>query len=177
MSLLITLAVLGGGVATIVWCTGQIVRAVRSLEAEARSARTASLLALFAPGLTAAQEDPKALLVWQPLASTARRLFPAEFAALDAAHAGPFPFAETHVEAAHARWTAEWLAWERSHDGEFKLKAAAAEEDLAGGGALARARLDAIEQEKLERYQRRYEEYVRVAKALQGLTGKEPKRG
>ena len=33
----------------------------------------------------------------------------------------------------------------------------------------ARARLDAIEQEKLELYQRRYAEYVRVAKALQAL--------
>jgi hypothetical protein len=32
-----------------------------------------------------------------------------------------------------------------------------------------RARLDAVEQEKLEIYQRRYAEYVRVAKALQAL--------
>jgi hypothetical protein len=34
-----------------------------------------------------------------------------------------------------------------------------------------RARLDAVEREKLETYQRRYEEYVRVAKALQALSG------
>jgi hypothetical protein len=35
---------------------------------------------------------------------------------------------------------------------------------------LARARLDAVEREKLELYQRRYEEYVRVSKALQSLS-------
>ena len=31
------------------------------------------------------------------------------------------------------------------------------------------ARLDAIEREKLETYQRRYEEYIRVARALQAF--------
>ena len=35
---------------------------------------------------------------------------------------------------------------------------------------LLRARLDAVEREKLDRYQRRYAEYVRVAKALQALS-------
>jgi hypothetical protein len=32
-----------------------------------------------------------------------------------------------------------------------------------------RARLDAVESEKLDLYQRRYADYVRVAKALQAL--------
>jgi hypothetical protein len=34
---------------------------------------------------------------------------------------------------------------------------------------MARARLDAIEGEKLDLYQRRYADYVRTAKALQAL--------
>jgi hypothetical protein len=129
------------------------------------------LIQAFAPGIAAAQADPRALLVWQPLAATARRMFPAEFAALDRAAGAEFPFSKAAIEAAHARWTAEWLAWERSHDGEFKLKAAAVEHDLAasGGSPLVRARLDAVEREKLESYQRRYEDYVRVSKALQAL--------
>jgi hypothetical protein len=39
----------------------------------------------------------------------------------------------------------------------------------SGGAPAARARLEAIEREKLELYQRRYQDYVQVAKALQGL--------
>ena len=77
------------------------------------------------------------------------------------------------VQAAHARWTAEWLAWERTHDAEYKLKAAEIEEELlaSGGSTVVRGRLDGVEREKLDRYQRRYEEYVRVGKALQALLG------
>ena len=67
---------------------------------------------------------------------------------------------------AHARWTSAWLAWELAHDEEYKLKAGAAE---AAGGADVRAAVAAIEREKLERYQRRYEEYVRIGKALAAL--------
>ena len=52
-------------------------------------------------------------------------------------------------------------------------RVAAAEQELvaAGPSPLLRARLDAVEREKLELYQRRYEEYVRVARALQALVG------
>jgi hypothetical protein len=38
-----------------------------------------------------------------------------------------------------------------------------------GAAGIGRARLDAIEREKLDLYQRRYAEYVRTAKALQTL--------
>ena len=46
-----------------------------------------------------------------------------------------------------------------------------AEEELARaeGSRTLRARVDAIERQKLDLYQRRYAEYVRVAKALQAL--------
>jgi len=133
--------------------------------------RVAAMLTLFAPALTATQQDPRAFLVWQPIAKAARQLFPEEFAALDRAVGGTFPFSRERIEAAHAQWTADWLAWELAHDTEYKLKAAAAEHELAaqGGGGIARAQLDAIESEKLDLYQRRYTEYVRTAKALQTL--------
>jgi hypothetical protein len=129
------------------------------------------LLALFAPGLEAAAQDPRALLVWQPLAVTARRLYPEAFVALDRASGATFPFSADQIERAHARWTADWLAWERSHDADCKMKAAIVEHDLgdAVGTALGRARLDAVEREKLDRYQQRYEEYTRVARGLQAL--------
>lgn len=133
-----------------------------------------AVMQLFAPGIEAVQRDPRALLVWQPLARTARRLQPDVFSALDAANDARFPFSNEQIEAAHARWTAEWLSWERRHDAEFRLKAAVASEDAARSGApAARMKIDEIEREKIDGYQQRYEEYVRVSKALQSLTGYE----
>ena len=136
-----------------------------------REPQTAALLALFAPGIDAVRRDPRALLTWQPLAVAARRLYPSEFAALDAASGGTFPFTADQIQAAHARWSADWLAWERAHDGEYKLKAAEAQEALGerAPSTYGRMRLDAVEREKLGRYQERYEEYTRVSKALQAL--------
>src|SRR3954467_15170075 len=121
--------------------------------------------------MAAAQSDPRVLLTWQPLAKTLRARFPDEFAALDAASGSTFPFSKDMLAAAHARWTTDWLSWEKAHDGTYKLKALVAQQELKGDEPpeLARARLDAVEREKLELYQRRYEEYVRVGKALQAL--------
>ena len=108
-------------------------------------------------------------LVWQPIAKLARELLPAEAAAIDRAAGATFPFTAADLQAAHAQWTADWLAWERAHDAEYKLKAtiAAAELAASGNADVARGKVDAVENEKLDRYQRRYAEYVRVAKALQ----------
>jgi hypothetical protein len=105
------------------------------------------------------------------MAKAARELFPDEFVALDRATGGRFPFPAARIEAAHAQWTADWLAWELAHDTDYKLKEAAAQQDLAeqGGSAKARAKLDAVEREKLDLYQRRYADYVQTAKALQAL--------
>jgi hypothetical protein len=134
--------------------------------------RIATLLTLFAPALADTQRDPRAFLVWQPIARAARQIFPDEFAALDRAMGGTFPFTAERIEAAHAAWTADWLAWELAHDTEYKMKTAVAEHELAaqGGSTVARARLDLVEREKLDLYQRRYADYVRTAKALQALT-------
>ena len=113
--------------------------------------RELSLATLFAPAIAKAHEDPRVVVAWEPLARTLRARFGAEFAALDAASGSSFPFSREFIAAAHARWTADWLAWEKMH--------------------VERGKVDAAEQEKLALYQQRYEEYVRVSKALQALVG------
>ena len=157
--------------AAIAWAGVQISAEIKAARGDAARSRLLQLMTSFAPALAAVTADPRALLVWQPLAASARKLFPADFAAIDAVAGTTFPFSNEQLQAAHDRWTAEWLAWERTHDAEFKLKASAAEVELSisGGAPLMRARLEAVEREKLELYQRRYEEYVRTAKALQTL--------
>jgi hypothetical protein len=157
--------------AAVAWAAMTIAGELRAGRSGSASAdRIAALLTLFAPALVETQRDPRAFLVWQPIAQAARQLFPQEFAALDTATGGRFPFPAARIEAAHAQWTADWLAWELAHDTESRLKTAVAEQDVATlGTAAARARLDAVEREKLDLYQRRYAEYVRTAKALQGL--------
>jgi hypothetical protein len=164
---LAVLAVIGAGAAA--W----IVSELRAQRAEHSRNRTLTLIDLFSSAAAAAADDPRALLVWQPLAEKARTLFPSEFGELDRVFGGRFPFSREQIQTAHARWTAEWLAWERTHDAEYKMKAATAEEQMAASGSTpaARARLNAIESEKLDRYQRRYEEYTRVSKALRVLAG------
>jgi hypothetical protein len=164
---LVLVAASGAAAAWALWQLVSAVRVARDRDVRERSLR---LMALFAPGIAAAQ-DPRALLAWQPLAGTARKLFPEECAALDGASGTTFPFSAEQIQAAHSRWTADWLAWEQGHDSEYKLKVAEIEATLQGpgGSAIGRARLDAVEREKLEQYQRRYEEYVRVGKAFQAL--------
>ena len=158
--------------AAVCWAALRIAEELRTARIDAMRTRAASLMQMFATAVAAASADPRAVVAWQPVADVARKAFPDEFALLDRASAGRFPFSTTQVQAAHARWTADWLAWERTHDAEYKRRAVEAEEALAGSAAPAtlRARLDAIEQEKLDSYQRRYQEYVTVAKALQALT-------
>ena len=131
------------------------------------------LLGTFGPAAAAGQADPERFVAWSDVSRTARALFPEAFGRLDAASGGRFPFSRQAVEAAHARWTADWLAWERQHDLQYKERAAAAESALAaaeGDAAEAlRARLAAVNQEKLQTYQDRYARYVRVGKALAAL--------
>ena len=140
--------------------------------------RALQIMTAFAGPMEQARTDPAALLVWQPLARTARSLMPDEFALLDQKFGATFPFSAETIQAAHAQWSADWLAWERSHDAEYKLKAVAIEHELAAAGPspVLRGRLDAVEREKLDLYQRRYSEYVRIAKALQALASPEPPR-
>jgi hypothetical protein len=155
----------------IYWATVQLTRQMKALRDDSARSRAAALMQTFAPAVAAASGDPRALVVWQPLADVARKAFPEEFATLDRAAAGRFPFSAAQIQSAHAQWTADWLAWERTHDAEYKQKAAEVEQALAAGAqpTVLRARLDAIEREKLDLYQRRYQQYVTVAKALQAL--------
>jgi hypothetical protein len=166
-ALLVALAVVASAFVVAV----RVRSAIESARETTAEARRLQLISLFAPGIAAAVDDPRALLAWQPLAATSRALFPKEFAELDRAAGTRFPFTNAQIDAAHARWSANWLAWERTHDAEYKLKAAAVEEELkaSGGSALLRAQLESVEREKLDRYQRRYEEYTRVSKALKEL--------
>ena len=150
----------------------KIFEEMKRAQEEQRRSRQLSLAELFAPGILSAQNDPRVLLTWQPLAKTLRVLFAAEFAALDAASGSTFPFSKDVLAAAHSRWTTDWLAWERSHDATYKLKALVVQDELRGQAesGAGRAKLEAVEREKLDLYQRRYEEYVRVGKALQALS-------
>ncbi len=143
------------------------------LQQQRRERALQHLLATFAPGIASAHQDPRQLLVWYPLARTSRTLFPDAFKELDMAAGGTFPFTKEQLNAAHSRCTADWLAWERAHDAEYSLKAAQVQDEIdrAGGPAspLLRTRLAAVEQQKLERYQQRYEEYIKTANALAAL--------
>jgi hypothetical protein len=155
----------------IIWAALQIVAQLRAARDERARDRLLALIGLFAPALAAARQDPRAYLVFQPIATLARQLFATEAQALDRAAGGTFPFTAADLQAAHAQWTADWLAWERAHDTEYKQKAAEAAAEFAAstGSGVARGKIEAVENEKLDRYQRRYAEYVRVAKALQAL--------
>jgi hypothetical protein len=157
-----------GGSIAIVWLT-----ITRELRASRSAAARHAALAAFGPAQAAVQADPTLLLTWYPLAQAARKLEPAAFAALDAAAGRTFPFTREQVERAHAKVSSDWLAWEQGHDEEYRVKAAAAEQELVrstgDAATLARARLDRIQHEKIERYQQRYEAYIRTAKALQAL--------
>ena len=149
-------------------------RVVAALQLWRRDAQICELLATFGPVAERARSDPRVLLAWYRAAEAARRIFPEACAALDGGATDRFPFGAAQLEAADARWTADWLEWERDQDAEYRRKSEAIEADLdrAEGTASAapRARLEALEQEKLERYQRRYEEYVRTSRALAKLT-------
>lgn len=148
-------------------------RARRDRLREHRERLAALLLTSLAPA--AARAEPRDLLAWRGAAETARRVFPDAVRIIERQSGEAFPFPRKVVDDAHARWTADWLAWERRHDVEFKQRASALEAGLpAGGGdtpagAAGRARLAALEDEKLQAYQQRYEEYVRIGKGLAAL--------
>jgi hypothetical protein len=148
---------------------------VREFRALRREATLQAILRTFGDALGAVHQDPRLLLAWHPTAESARKLFPDAFASLDAARGERFPFSRDLVERAHARWSTEWLAWERSHDEEYRIKGASVEQEIGAtsgeAAKLAKARLDRVQHEKIERYQQRYEEYIRTAQALQALLG------
>ena len=157
----------GAGIAYALWRIGDL------LERQRRETALQGMMATFAPAVAAVRQDPKQLLAWYPLAQNSRKLFPEAFKELDEATGGAFPFSKELLEAAHARCTTDWLSWERAHDAEFSLKAAQVQDEIARAGQstpLLRTRLAAIEQEKLQTYQERYETYIKTAKALAAYT-------
>ena len=156
-------------------CGGVGLLVVTLLRARRRDAQIFDLLATFGPVAERARSDPRVLLAWYPTAEAARRTFPDAFAAIERNGTNRFPFGAAQLEAAHARWTTDWLEWERNHDAEYRQKSEAieAEFDRSTGVAsqAARTRLETLERQKLARYQRRYEEYGQTSRALANLTG------
>lgn len=151
---------------------------VRVLGAKRRDAQILGLLATFGPAAERARSDPRVLVAWHPVAAAARRAFPEAFAALEADGQARFPFDAADVEAAHARCSTEWLDWEKRQDAEHRARRLAVEAELGSAADAAapslRARLEALEREKIERYQRRYEEYVSLSRALKQLSEERP---
>src|SRR5262245_7263427 len=91
--------------AALVWSAQLVARHVAAIREDARRTRLLPLIDLFAPAIAAAQQDPRALLVWQPLARSARALLPDAFEEIDRAVGATFPFTREMLQAAHARWT------------------------------------------------------------------------
>lgn len=152
-------------------------RARRDCRRQHRERLAALLLTSLAPD--AARGEPRDLLAWRATGDSVRRMFPDAVRDIERQTGEAFPFSHAVIDDAHARWTAEWLAWERRHDVEFKQRASALEAELqdAGGSTPAgRARLAALEDEKLQAYQQRYEEYVRVGNGLTALKEREDVR-
>src|SRR5437762_6511849 len=88
--------------AAIVWAGRQIADAGRTPPTDVTAERALRLLELFAPALVGAARDVREILVWQPLAMAARRMFPDDFASLDRASGATFPFGSEQLQAAHA---------------------------------------------------------------------------
>ncbi len=169
---MLIIAVAAGFVTVALVCaiSGRIIAQV--LRERRRDAQVLGLLATFGPIVELARTDPQTLLTWFPIAMTARRAFPDAFDTLDGDAARRFPFSSAQLESAHASWTAEWLAWEGEHDADYRRRSAVLEAN-AGTGAdsdATRSDLELLERERLETYQRRYETYVKVSKALAALT-------
>jgi hypothetical protein len=132
------------------------------------------LIEVFGAVTARGRSDPRELVGWAETARMARRRFPDACEELDRAMNGRFPFSDELVETAHARWTTEWLSWERQHDTEYKDRAARLEATLEGvapdAQRVVRSNLASLEDEKLQTYQQRYETYVQVGTALADMT-------
>ena len=156
-------------------CGGVGLLVVTLLRARRRDAQIFDLLATFGPVAERARSAPRVLLAWYPTAEAARRTFPDAFAAIERNGTNRFPCGAAQLEATHARWTTDWLEWERNHDAEYRQKSEAIEAELDRSTGVAsqaaRTRLETLERQKLARYQRRYEEYVQTSRALANLPG------
>ena len=146
---------------------------IRESRLQRREQILIQLLNLFAPAIARARENPCEMIAWSDAARGARKLFPDAFRELEAVKGARYPFSHEILEAAHTQWTTQWLSWERKHDVEYKHKAGVVEQEFdhadAAQAALVRTRLEAIQDEKLQNYQQRYENYVKVSKVLAAL--------
>jgi len=140
-------------------------------------AQVSTLLSMFGPVIERSRSDPRIILSWHPIGEVARQTFPEAFATIEQKWVEKFPFNSAQIEAAHAQWTAKWLEWENDHNSDYQRKEESITAELnpedRESSNEARARTDRLEQEKLQLYQRRYEEYVRISRGLAGLNSTE----
>src|SRR5881397_2309731 len=85
----------------VAWSALTVARQIASARESAARGRALQLLELFTTAIAAADADPRALLVWQPIAHAARQLFPDECTALDRAAQSAFPFSRDQIQTAH----------------------------------------------------------------------------
>jgi adenine phosphoribosyltransferase len=159
--------------AAIWWTAQQIVGELRAAR-DGRRAAGCSCSSSSLPRARRGAARSTAFLVWYPLARSrasccrpTARLDPRRRIVPVPAGAGA---------GAHAQWTMTGSPGSGPTTAS-KLKAATAEQALAASpdSPVLRGRLDAVEREKLDTYQRRCAEYVRIAKALQALTSVQPR--
>ena len=146
--------------------------AAREARAAARQRSPTALLQLFAAAIAAARGIRARILVWQPIARPRASCFLPTSPRLDRAAGGTFPFSPAAIEAAHAQWTTDWLAWSCAHDAEYKLKATIAAHELTAqgaGGMRPRTSWTRSNARNSICTSADMPEYVRVAKALQAL--------
>ena len=133
------------------------------------------LMVVLLTGAAAAvgRAEPRELLAWHATADVVKRIFPEVIADIESKGGESFPIPRKVLEDTHAKWTAEWLAWERQHDADFRKRTSVLQAELEATGHEhtpdGHARMAALEDEKLQSYQQRYEEYVLVGKGLTGL--------
>lgn len=143
----------------------------RDLERQHRERLTAMFVTGLAP--IVARSDARELIAWSGAIGMARKMYPNIMQELDLASGEKFPFTTEVIEDAHSQWTADWLTWERHHDIEFKerTRKLLAQSDSASDSMSQadRVQLGSIEDEKLQSYQQKYEEYIRIGNALSAL--------
>ena len=139
-------------------------------------------LLLTSVGPAVARADGRELLGWRSVATALREVLPDAVRDHRAGHgSSPFRFRGRSSTTPTPAGRPTGSRGNGRHDIRFRQRASALEAELRGSGrvdtASGQARLAALDDEKLQDYQCRYEEYVRVGKALAALAegGPEPR--
>ena len=102
----------------------------RAATAAARGGDSAAACDLCACGRGRPAGPEAAARLVSARASRAASCFPTRSRSSTRLRAERFHSRKEQLKAAHARWTADWLAWERAHDAEYSLKAAQVQDEI-----------------------------------------------